>query len=257
MRAFLAAVAVAALIVVGIPAGAAEFQPVGEEWQTVSGSIALPTRFADTANTSVDQGWPGLIRRVYQASADSNGVIGYVFDVDPETWGGPFVLGNVTDQTGTGQLDIYFYDEMGDAGGAVAGVTTGEYQSPAKGEVGFIPEGSRKAIVFTPDAINSTFDYTGYTAPVIELSLDSLDLTVPAGATIEWLNKTTDYSYVRHTPASGAALFDSSPKAGTGLRAGDTFKHIFDTPGTYSYATAQGTGTITVIEGPGVGTPAG
>ena len=252
MRAFFAALAVAALIGAGMPAGAAEFQPVGEEWQTVSGSIALPTRFTDGVG-----GWPGLIRRVYQASADSNGVIGYVFDVEPETWGGPFVLGNVTDQTGTGQLDIYFYDEMGDAGGAVPGVTTGEYQTASKGEVGFVPEGSRKAIVFTPDAVNATFDYTGYTAPVIELSLDSLDLTVPAGATVKWLNKTADYSYVRHTPASGKALFDSSPKAGTGLRVGDTFKHIFDTPGTYTYATSVGAGTITVTEGPGVGTPAG
>ena len=252
MRAFLAAIAVAALIVAGIPAGAAEFAPPGEEWQSESGSILLPTRFTDGVG-----GWPGLVRRVYQASADSNGVIGYVFDVDPETWGGAFVMSDVTDQTGAGNLDIYFYDEMGDAGGAVPGVTTGEYQTANKAEIGFVPQGSRKAVVFTPDAVNATFNYTGYTAPVIELGVDARDLTVPAGATVEWLNKTADYSYVRHVPASGKVLFDSSPKAGTGIRAGDTFSHTFDTPGTYAYDTSVGTGTITVTDGPGVGTPAG
>ena len=252
MRTFLAAVAVVALALAGIPAGAAEFEPVGEEWQNVSGSIALPTRFTDATG-----GWPGLVRRVYQASADSNGVIGYVFNVDPETWGGPFVLGDVVDQTGAGNLDVYFYSHMGDAGGTDAPVSVGEYQTANKGEIGFVPEGAVKAVVFTPDAVNATFNYTGYTAPVIDLGVESLDLTVPAGATVNWLNKTLDYSYVRHTPAAGKALFDSSPKAGTGLRVGDTFSYIFATPGTYPYQTSTGTGTITVTDGPGAGTPAG
>lgn len=252
MRAFLAAVAVSVLIVAGVPAGASEFQPVGEEWQNVSGSIALPTRFIDATG-----GWPGLVRRVYQASADTNGVIGYVFNVDPETWGGPFVLGDVVDQTGAGNLDVFFYSHMGDAGGADAPITVGEYQTANKGEVGFVPEGATKAVVFTPDAINATFNYTGYIAPALEIGIDSLDLTVPAGATVNWVNKTADYSYVRHTPDSGKVLFDSSPKAGTGIRVDDTYSHIFDLPGTYTYETSVGTGTITVTDGPGVGTPSG
>ena len=252
MRAFFAAVAIAALAFAGSPAGAADFEPVGEEWQNVSGSIALPTRFTDATG-----GWPGLVRRVYQASADTNGVIGYVFNVDPETWGGPFVLGDVVDQTGAGNLDVYFYSHMGDAGGADAPTSVGEYQTADKGEVGFVPHGATKAVVFTADAINATFNYTGYIAPRIDLGLESLDLTVPAGATINWVNKTADYSFVRHTPATGKALFDSSPKPGTGLRVGDTFSHTFTEVGTFPYATSTGTGTITVIEGPGVGTPAG
>jgi plastocyanin len=119
-----------------------------------------------------------------------------------------------------------------------------------------VPEGATKAIVFTADAVNATFSYAGYRAPVVELGIDSLDLTVPAGATVQWLNKTADYSYVRHTPAAGKTLFDSSPKAGTGLRVGDTFSHTFTEVGTFPYATSTGTGTITVIEGPGVGAPA-
>lgn len=256
MRAFLAAIAVATLLVAGMPAGATEFEPAGEEWQNVSGSILLPTRFIDATG-----GWPGLVRRVYQASADSNGVIGYVFNVEPDTWGGAFVLGDVVDQTGAGNLDVFFYSHMGDAGGADAPITVGEYQTANKGEVGFVPEGATKAVVFTPDAINATFNYTGYLPPVIDLGVESLDLTVAAGATVHWLNKTADYSYVRHVPESGTVLFDSSPKQGTGIRVGDTFTHVFATPGTYVYETSLdgtvATGTITVTDGPGVGTPTG
>lgn len=252
MRAFFAAALSAALIFAAVPAGATEFQPPGQEVQALSGSIALPTRFIDGVG-----GWPGLVRRVYQASADTNGVIGYVFDVDPESWGGAFVLGDVKDQTGAGNLDVFFYSKMGDAGGADAPVTVGEYQTANKGEVGFVPEGATKAVVFTPDAINATFNYTGYTPASLSIGTGSADLTVPAGATVIWKNNTTDYSYVRHTPASGAVLFDSSPKQGTGIRVGDTFSHIFDVPGTYPYATSVGTGTITVTDGPGAGAPTG
>ena len=252
MRAFFAAAISAALLLAAIPAGAAEFQPPGSEVQTVSGSVALPTRFTDGVG-----GWPGLVRRVYQASADSNGVIGYVFDVDAETWGGAFVLGDVVDQTGAGNLDVFFYSKMGDAGGTDAPITVGEYQTANKGEVGFVPDGATKAVVFTADAVNATFNYAGYSVPTLAIGAGAADLTVPAGATVTWTNKTADYSFVRHTPASGAVLFDSSPKQGTGIRVGDSFSHIFDTPGTYPYATSVGTGTITVTDGPGVGAPTG
>lgn len=252
MRAFFAAAVSAALIIAAVPAGAAEFQPPGQEVQTVSGSIALPTRFTDGVG-----GWPGLVRRVYQASAHSNGVIGYVFDVEPDTWGGAFVLGDVKDQTGAGNIDVFFYSKMGDAGGTDAPITVGEYQTANKGEVGFVPEGATKAVVFTPDAINATFNYTGYSVPTLAIASAARDLTVPAGATIAWTNNTADYSYVRHTPASGAALFDSSPKAGTGIRVGDTYEFTFDTPGTYPYETSTGAGTITVTDGPGTGAPTG
>jgi plastocyanin len=252
MRAFFAAAISAALVFAAIPAGAAEFQPPGQEWQTESGSIALPTRFTDATG-----GWPGLVRRVYQASAGTNGVIGYVFDIDPDTWGGAFVLGDVVDQTGAGNLDVFFYSKMGDAGGTDAPTTVGEYQTANKGEVGFVPEGATKAVVFTPDAINATFNYAGYTVPNLTIGSGAADLTVPAGATVTWTNKTADYSFVRHTPASGPVLFDSSPKQGTGIRVGDTYSRIFDAPGTYPYATSVGTGTITVTDGPGVGTPTG
>lgn len=209
MRAFFAAAVSAALIIAAVPVYAAEFQPPGQEWQAVSGSIALPTRFIDGVG-----GWPGLVRKVYQASADTNGVIGYVFDVDPETWGGAFVLGDVKDQTGAGNLDVFFYSKMGDAGGADAPVTVGEYQTANKGEVGFVPEGATKAVVFTPDAVDATFNYTGYTPAALSIGSGSPDLTVPAGATVVWTNNTTDYSFVRHTPAVGSRGVRLEPEAG-------------------------------------------
>ena len=251
MRALVAATVVA-LALSAVPAGAAEFAPPGEEVQNVAGTIAVPTRFTDGVG-----GWPGLVRRVYQASAASNGVIGYVFDVDPETWGGAFVLGDVKDQTGAGNLDIYFYETMGDAGGQEAPITSAEYQTADKGEVGFVPAGARKGVVFTADAVNATFTYKGFSTPGLTIGSGALDLTVPAGATVGWLNATDDYSFVRHTPAAGPVAFNSSPKAGTGIPVGATFSNVFTEPGTYPYETSAGTGTITVTDGPGVGTPTG
>lgn len=250
MRGSLAAVCIAVLIAAAVPAGAEDFQPTGEPLQNVSGSIALPTRFTDA-----EGGWPGLVRRVYQAHAGTNGVIGYVFDIDPSTWGGAFVLGDVADQTGEGNLDVFFYETMADAGGQNAPVTVAEYQTSNKGEIGYVPATAKKAIVFTPNAVRATFTYKAYAPEVVELGVESLDVTVPAGATVNWLNSTGDYSYVRHLPTRGSALFDSSPKAGTGIRVGDTFSYIFEEPGTYAYTTSVGDGTITVTDGPGVGYP--
>jgi hypothetical protein len=226
-----------------VPAFSAESDPPGEELQTQSGSVALPTRFTSGG------GFPGLGRRVYNATQASNGVIAFIFDVDRETWGGAFVLGDVTDATGEGDLDVFFYDEMGDAG-VGAPTTTGEFATRGVGgEVGFVPEGSRKAVVFTYNALNSSFTYRGFAAPVISLATGDLDLTVAPGATVKWLNDTEDYAFVRHTPAEGdLVLFDSSPAQGTGIRVGDTFEHVFGSAGTYTYVTPGGTGTVTVAD---------
>ncbi len=60
---------------------------------------------------------------------------------------------------------MFFYSKMGEAGGADAPVSAGEYQTANKGEVGFVPVGATKAVVFTPDAVNATFNYTRVTPP--------------------------------------------------------------------------------------------
>jgi hypothetical protein len=90
--------------------------------------------------------------------------------------------------------------------------------------------------------------------PKIGIASGQLDLTVPAGAFVGWLNNTSDYSFVRHTAAS--PKFNSSPGPGTGIRVGEVFTHQFDSTGVFPYTTSTGGGTITVESGPGPGTPA-
>lgn len=234
---------------------AAEFTPSGEKVQEVRGSIAAPTRF-----TNGTQGFPGLGRRAYLLNPATNGSVMYVFDVDPGTWGGAFVIDGVTDATGSADLDIYLYENFGTAEfpGATDVVSLAEYDTPAPGEVGFIPPGTRKAIVFTANGVNSTFTYTGYSPPVVQLgAAASLDLTVPAGAFVVWENQTGNYAFVRHLPEDGQeALFDSSPEPATGIANGARFSTRFADPGTYRYETSVGIGTVTVTEGPGSGAPA-
>jgi plastocyanin len=230
-------------------------RPHGAPVQTQNGSIAAPTRFTDA-----ESGFPGLGRRLWLLNPATNGTVMHVFSIDPATWGGAFTINNVSDATGSGDIDVYFYSNLGSAEfpGATDVVTLAEYDTGGPGEVGFVPAGATRAIAFTANAVKATFTYTGYSAPVIALGTDTLDVTVPAGATVVWRNATGDYSYVRHVPstANGKRLFDSSPGTATGLRNGERFSFTFENPGTYTYETSVGTGTVTVGPGPGAGAPA-
>lgn len=130
-----------------------------EAAQSVSGSIKSPTRF-----TNGTSGWPGAGRRVYNASAEANGLIAYVFAVDADTIGSDFTLGNVADATGAADLDIYFYVDLGDdVVGDRAPVVAdgGEFVTVGPGgETGVVPAEATAAIVFTANGVNSTFTYT-------------------------------------------------------------------------------------------------
>jgi plastocyanin len=232
--------------------------PSGTEKQKTTGTIALPTRFPDTANGNADRGWPGLARRVWAGASQSNGVIARIIDVDPATWGGKFVVDGVTDATGAADLDVYFYSEMGDLGAGTPGVVTAQYATVAKGgETGFVAPGSRRAIVFTSNGVNSSFTYTAFTTPRLTIGRDALDATVPLGTTLTWVNGTGDYTFVRHLPVGKQKkAFDSGSGPASGLRNGEAFSHTFTATGTYVYETSLGQATITVVDGPGVGTPA-
>lgn len=241
---------VLSVLLVGFPAGADE--PLGNKVQTVSGSIAMFTRF-----TNPEQAYPGLSRRLWLINSATNSTTAHIFEVFPETWGGQFVIDNVADLTGEADLGVYFYSNFGGLEpltGPHDPTSTAEYDvRGAGGETGFIPFGSTKAIVFTYNGVNSTFDYSGYSMPTIDIAGGG-DLTVPLGAFVGWRNNTGDYSFVRHVAAKPE--FNSSPGAATGLRNGEVFSHQFFRKGTYVYETSAGTGTITVVDGPGPGTPA-
>ena len=250
------------LLLAGLPAvshGADE--PAFTAVQTVAGSIAAPTRFTDT-----EQGYPGLGRRAWLLNPASNGTVMYVFDVDPRTWGGEFRITDVTDATGEGDVDIYFYSDFGTVGGLLASdpgqpTSTAEYAAAgAGGDSGFIPPGSKKGLAFTRNGVGTTFTYSAAAMPRTGLAAESLDITVPDGAFVSWVNDTGDYASVRRVAAKTAFPFDSGSGAASGLRAGEVFTVQTTRTGTFPYevVTAAGTrtGTITVVPGPGAGTPA-
>lgn len=246
-RPLIAAVLLGTVALTAQPATAA---PLGEEVQTVPGSIAAPTRFTDG-----EAGFPGAGRRAYLVNPATNGTVMYVVNVDEASWGGQFVIDTVADATGSGDIDLYFYEELGGLDNAGTGVvTTAEYDTGGPGETGFIPPGTKYAITFTPNAVRSTFTYHAFSMPKISIASGQLDLTVPAGAFVGWVNDTSDYSFVRHTATK--PQFDSSPGPASGIRKGEVFTHQFVSTGTFPYTTSTGSGTITVVEGPGPGTPA-
>lgn len=254
MRKLAAMLLLLPLALAGLPATADDVTaPLGTEVQTVAGSVAVPTRF-----TNPEQGFPGLGRRLWLAASATNGTAMYVFDVDAATWGGAFDITEVTDTTGAGDLGIYLYSDFGGLevlNGPHNPVSTAQYDTRATGgETGFIPFGTTKAIVFSYNAVRATFTYRGSTMPTVSITSGSLDLTVPAGAFVGWRNDTGGYSYVRHLATK--PQFNSSPGVATGLRNGEVFHHQFTAPGSYGYETSTGSGTITVVNGPGPGTPA-
>lgn len=115
--------------------------------QEEEGSIALPAPFTDDSGC-----YAGLHRRAALATLENNnGLIGYHFDVDPETWGKNFAL-EPTGGNGDVDLDIYFYVDFGQPGNPddplVNQVQSFSYNSRnTDGEWGKVPEEMNKVIV--------------------------------------------------------------------------------------------------------------
>lgn len=251
----LALCAAAAVPASATDTAAAAAEPV----QTYAGAFKAPTRFANTANpTDTSKGFPGLARRVWLAADEADGVIADVFPVDPSTWGGAFEL-TQTSASVPGDLDVYFYADMGNIRtAAVLPTSTAEYDTADKGEKGFVPAGTKYAIVFSPDAVNPTFAFKGFAQP--EVSLDALDgLSVPAGATVKVVNTGQGFGTLKHLAGQDEQplVGEQYDGPGRGLRAGEGVSVTFPTAGAYAFM-ANGKGAnVTVTEGPGLGTPAG
>lgn len=233
--------------------GSAQARQGEEELQLENGSVLLLTRFTDA-----DSGFPGVARRLYQHARELNGIAGYAFAIDPETWNGRFEL-TVTGQAappGDADLGIYFYKDMADGGNAVA-TTTAEYdvRTPG-GEKGFIPPETYYAIVFMSRGLNVTFSYKAFSAMSVEVSeagFAPAEITVGAGAPVVWENVGEEFHSV------SGATFDSSPTVKRPLIPGATFVHQFLEVGDFTYVDKFGeaTGVVHVVPGPGPGTPAG
>lgn len=228
LRILTAAAAAAALLVPVTGASAAD--PVGEKLQTVAGTVAVPNPTKAAANVTRHGRTLGFV------GAQSNGVVSWWFKVDPNTWGGEFVLSS---PTAGADFDALFYSDPGTI--ADASTTTAEFLGASgDGERGIIPAGTTFVLLYPAGAPNAAFTYTGYAPATVGIGSGSLDITVVNGATVRWVNNTTDYTYVR------SARFDSGSGTGQGIPVGGTFEALMDEPGTYTYSTSVGTGTITV-----------
>lgn len=225
-----------AMLVAFAPGGAPED---GRPSGFVQGTIQFPTRFTDA-----EGGWPGLVRRVWNCSAATNGTIGYVAEIFPESWGGYFTTSEITDDTGEGDLDIFFYSEFGDCGGQAAPVTVAEFQNDGP-EAGFVPEGATKAVFFTAEGVDLRFTYEDFEPPVLRIADGTAPvLTVRPGTTIVFTNDGTDYLQL-----DSDALGISRTGQGRGIPVGDTLRvTVPAAPGSYAYSANGVAGTIEVVE---------
>lgn len=248
-------IAVAASLVLAATAvlpGPAQARQGEEELQAVGGSVMFLTRFTDG-----EGGFPGVPRRLYQHAHELNGIFGYVFAVDPETWNGRFDL-TVTGQQnppGDADLGLYLYKDLADGGNAVA-VSTANYDVRAPGgETGFIPPETYYGIVFMSRGLNVTFNYKGFSPMSVEVSEDGFapaEVTIGSGGYVVWDNVGDEFHSV------SGSTFDSSPSPKQPLIPGARFVAQFLEVGDFAYVDRYGeaTGTVHVVPGPGPGTPA-
>lgn len=241
MNVRLLAVPVLSLSLLALPSASAAAPPEGATVQQYAGSFVAPTRFVDG-----ESGFPGAGRKVYLVAQAADGVIADVFDVDPRAAGGSFVLGDVKDATGEGDLDVYFYSDLASA---VDGTpqTVGEFDTDDPGESGFVPAGTRYAVVFSPNAVQPTFTFTATERPVVDLTaLNGVE--VPAGTTLGIRNDTADYASLRHLAAGTAKPLVDRSATGNGLRVGEIVDVVFTRAGSYAFDSSVGGATVTVTQ---------
>jgi hypothetical protein len=238
MNVRLLAVPVLSLSLLAVPPASAAAPPAGPTVQTYNGAFQAPTRFIDG-----ESGFPGAGRKVYLVAQAADGVIADVFPVEAKAVGGSFELGNVKDLTGAGNLDVFFYAELASAADGTP-VTTGEFATADKGEKGFVPQGTRFAVVFSPNAVQPTFTFTAQQRPVVDLTTVG-DLEVPVGTTLGIRNDTGDYATLKHV--SDKPVLDRS-QTGRGLLAGEVVDVVFGKAETYVFEGSAGTFTVTATK---------
>lgn len=231
--------AVGLSLVVLLPAaGQASEEPAGAKTQTITGSIATanPTKASGT-NVSRIGRTGGLI------GSPMNGVTGWFFTVDPKTWGGEFIL---TSKTAGSDLDVIFYSDPGSL--TDAPTATAEFiGTEGDGERGVVPADSIRALIYAAGAPTESFEYAGHAVPKVLIGAGSLDISVPVGGAVEFVNATDDYTHVTSTGTSKLTSFPSSGTGpGSGIPVGKSHVVTFTRKGSFPYETSAGTGTVTV-----------
>jgi plastocyanin len=228
----LTAAAVAAALAVPAAALAAAAPDPGPVVQEVSGTVAVPNPTKAGQNVTRPARTAGLVAR------PSDGVLGWFFEVDQATWGGQFLL---TTATAGADLDVIFYSDPGTP--ADNSTSSAEFVgTDGDGEAGIVPAGTTHALIYAAAAPNADFRYVGSAPVQVQIGAGSLDVTVPVGGAVTWVNRTGDYTFV-----DGGRAFSSGTGAGTGIPVGKTFTATLGRAGTYTYTTSVGTGRVTVV----------
>jgi hypothetical protein len=229
----LTAVALAAVVAAPLAATASTATTPGTEVQKISGTVAVPNPIKAAASVTRHNRSAGLL------AAETNGVVGWFFKVDPKTWGGEFA---VTTTTAGSDFDIIFYADPGNLTTGAAAAAAEFYGTDGDGEAGVIPTGATHAVLYPTALPNAAFTYTGRAPVEIAIGTGSLDATVRSGSTVTWVNRTSDYAFVDGGKAFGAPLAQ-----GKGIPVGGTFSTTLSKVGKFVYSTPAGTGTITVV----------
>ena len=249
MKRLVTILAIAAALAATLAPAAQAYQGSPDE-QTVQGSILFPTRFTDGTS-----GWPGAVRKFYEVTGSAgNGIIGWVFQVDPATMGGYFTL-SIDSQgpTNDADLDVAFYQDLGNA--LDSPISLNGYATHGAVETGFVPPQSTYGIIYMATGENVAFTYDALQPTGIELSEAGIapsDVTVKAGAFVNFQNVGSDFH--------GATANDGSFSTGDAkhpIEPGESAFVEFLNTGDYAYTDPYtgAAGVIHVVSGPGPGTP--
>lgn len=133
--------------------------------QEESGTVVLPG-----ASPNAGEGcWQGYARRFWVVSSGAtSGPFGSVFEVDKTTWNGKFELAVTGGATGSEDLDLHFFLDLGklDPGDPAMQNTSQStsYQTAAAGgEEGTVPAGATSALICLRPATGANAEWT-YTA---------------------------------------------------------------------------------------------
>ncbi len=216
--------------------------------QEVKQSIIAPPLPAK----NVSRGGRSLV--IISRMLNINGVGGYYFEPKPETLGAPFVLNPVGKQ----DVDVFFYESLGDLTAAPA-VIVGEHAAETTtGEKGFVPPTTKLVVIYygtCADCISSgappanvSFVYKAETTPVISIASGVLDLgrtEVHAGGQVFLDNLTGQELTMRSQAGSPSSPVFTSD----GPFAGKVLLDVSGVaPGEYPYTVSNGaTGTLVVV----------
>ena len=244
-RTLVAATAVVCLLSPAAMTPATASHATGQEVKQTIVAPPLPAK-------NVSRGGRSLV--IISRMLGVNGVGGYYFEPKPETLGAPFVLSPVGKQ----DVDVFFYEDLGDLTTAPA-VIVGEHTAETTtGESGFVPPTTKLVVIYygtCADCVSSgappaavSFEYRAQTTPLVTIADGVTDLgrtEVHAGGSVFFDNQTAAPVSLRSQGGTASTpLFGSD-----GEFTGKSLVSVGDLkPGEYAYTVSNGaTGVLVVV----------